>query len=464
MWVAIGLCRKDFPLAKALVQWIAQLNSSLSHGALIICDPDVEWADAHDLLVITSKAFQRTEIVVTNESWQSWPAGPNALFKRAAQFFQNRKIGPWLWLEPDAIPLKAGWLDKIEQAYFAAGKPFLGSITEANELNMPSQYLPGTAVYPMDAWKRMSVAWQEDKAFDVATAPVTVPFAADTPLIQHFWGQKDLPPIFVAEKTAQSPVNAFTLARINPEAVVWHRNKDGSLLKLLGYRESVSKINLDVVMPFFSGDAKLMLKNINWMNFLHGKKDVTCVLVADKSASSIEKQIYQSACAVFERVIIHRYSASRAGWPGGPNCAFQEACRFMASREGTVGWFWNEPDAIPVVSDWLEQLSHEYEKSGKAFMGTIIGDMGHMNGVAVYPRDVPRYCKGLAGLSGAWDTVLNDEIIPHRHMANHLIQHHRGPPSFASESDLNAVEKGVVVFHPDKSGNLTDRLVERMTK
>lgn len=465
MWLAIPFHQSDAHLAKALVSWISQLDGNLSHGALLVVDPATDWGVASECLQIASGVFQRVEIITSGEPVEGWVVGANTLFKAAATWFQGRKIGPFLWLEPDAIPLKKGWLDTIQTAYFAAGKPFFGSVMQATEPNMPRDYLAGVACYPSDCWKRMSLAWDWARAFDVATASVTVPFAADTKLIEHLWGEKGLPPTFVREKTAESPRNAFTLERINSEAVVFHRSKDISLLKLLGYRElQLSKISIDLVLPFWAGDARLMLKNINWINFLHGKKDATAVLLADVAVDAgVIQQIIQAAKSVFSDVVIHHYSSvGFSGWPNGPNRAFQEACYVMASRKGNPGWFWMEADAVPIVPDWLEQLSVEYEQGGKPFAGTIIECMGwHLNGIAIYPAEVQRYCKSLMKIREAWDVALNSEITPHRHKMNHLIQHHMSPPSFASTPDLRAIEPGVVVIHPDKSGNLIDRLAER---
>lgn len=467
MWICCPFFHGDAHLAKALLSWVKQLDGNLSHGALLVADSGTDWGIASECLQIASSVFQRVEIATTEESWQSWPAGPNALFKCAAQFFQLRKIGPWLWLEPDAIPLRKGWLDQIQTAYFAAGKPFFGAVMEAMEPDMPRHYLAGVACYPADCWKRMTLVWREDRAFDVATASVTVSFAANTRLIQHYWGEKGLPPTFVLEKTAESPRNAFTLDRIDPEAVVFHRNKDVSLLRLLGYKElQALPINIDLVLPFWAGDARLMLKNINWMNFLHGKKQATAVLLADTAVDAgTTQQITQEAQSVFSDVIVHRYSSvGHGGWPNGPNRAFQEACHFMASRQGKPGWLWYEADAVALTVDWLERISFEYEQAGKAFMGMVIDHMGHINGTAVYPHDAPRYLKSLMKIKDAWDVALAPEMLPYRHRANHIMQYHLSPPSFASAPDLRAIEPGAVVLHPDKSGQLIDRLAEQMAK
>lgn len=432
----------------------------------MISDAGIDWADASEVIRLADDVFQRVECIIPELDVQGWPFAANNLFKTVASWFQAHKIGPFLWLEPDAIPLRKGWLDQIEQAYFAAGKPFMGSLMEAKEPNMPAQYLPGIAIYPVDCWKRVNPAWDESRAFDVVTASATVPFASNTPLIQHFWGEKDLPPTFVADKTAESPRNAFTLDKINPEAVVFHRSKDLSLLKLLGYREPTSKVGIDLVLPFCPSDARLMLKNIQWMNFLHGKKGATAVLLADTSVDAgMIQQIIQAAQSVFGDVLVHKYSCSERGWPAGPNRAFQEACMVMAGRNGNPGWFWMEADAVPLVPDWLEQLSAEYISGGRPFGGTVIDFMGHhLNGVSIYPANVQHYCRSLFKINEAWDVALNHEITPHRHRMNNLIQHCMSPPSFASEPDLRAIEPGVAVFHPAKNENLINLLAAQMTK
>lgn len=466
MWICLPFCQSDAHLAKTLVCWIKQLDGNLSHGALLCCDPGTDWAIVSECVQLASSAFQRVEIIVMEESWGSWPAGPNALFKTAAQWFELHRIGPWLWLEPDAIPLKAGWLDKIQAAYFAAGKPFLGTVMQATELDLPQDYLAGVACYPADTWKRVSFVWDEAKAFDMATAPVTVPSAANTNLIQHFWGEKDLPPTFVRERTPESPRNALTLAKIHPEAVLFHRVKDSSLLKLLGYQEPLSEIVIDVVFPACPGDARLMVKNLKWLNFLHGKKDTTAVLLIDAFiADGVRAELINSAKAAFRDVVVHIYSTRAVGWPQGPNFAFQQACSVMASRSSGRSWLWYEADMVALVPDWLEQLSAEYVQANIPFMGTIIECMGwHLQGTAIYPPNVQHYCRSLPRIREAFDVALNAEITPHRHRANHLMCHDMSPPSFASAPDLRVIKPGIILYHPDKSGQLVDRLAEQMTK
>lgn len=483
MWLAIGFCKLDVHLAKANLSWISQLDSKLSHGALLCCDPSIDWSGAQELIDLAAKTFQRVEITIAPDIVESWPAGSNALFKTTAQFFQDRKIGPWLWLEPDAIPLRKGWLDQIEQAYFAAGKPFMGAVMQASGLNMPKDYLAGVACYPSDCWKRMSLTWDESRAFDVATAPATVPFAANTSLIQHFWGEKDLPPTFVAEKTPESPRNAFTLDRINPEAVIFHRCKDDSLLRLLGYRRSGSYASdgvLDIVLPFCWMDAERLIKGLRWLSILNGKIDRHAILHHDNTAVNQVSTIKTIAERVFSSVAVSKYRQGPTGWPSACNWAFQHACRYMASNTNR-SWFWLEADATPIRKYWLDQIETQYVDGGQPFMGTIIGpfdgmQMGHMNGMGIYPPNVSDYTqRALTCTRNAWDTQMRDEMIDKCTIANHLIQHcaaiehdcckpANGPlPDFPSQREVDKwIHSTTVVFHPSKNGSLIDRLMERI--
>jgi hypothetical protein len=59
-------------------------------------------------------------------------------------------------------------------------------------------------------------------------------------LIQCYYGTRELPPIFVAQRTEQSLINHIALDYIKPEAVLFHRNKDQSLIPLL--REKLFKV------------------------------------------------------------------------------------------------------------------------------------------------------------------------------------------------------------------------------
>jgi hypothetical protein len=62
--------------------------------------------------------------------------------------------------------------------------------------------------------------------------------AEATDLIQSYYGQRDLAPTFVAkrEEGKTYPINTFDLSKLDKNAVLFHRCKDGSLIDALRER------------------------------------------------------------------------------------------------------------------------------------------------------------------------------------------------------------------------------------
>lgn len=152
-----------------------------------------------DVLEKARAAFADVQVIADSEGAASdWKkddkvrdaAGPNSLFRQAAWFFYlHRELGPWLWLEPDCVPLVPSWDEAIETAYRSGGKPFMGARMKFQE----GEYLNGAAVYPRDAVARAPAlvtraTWTQfpdlEIAFDVAGGAEVLRQAMLTDLIQ----------------------------------------------------------------------------------------------------------------------------------------------------------------------------------------------------------------------------------------------------------------------------------------
>lgn len=160
-----------------------------------------------------------------------WPKGANYMFHEALIAMRE----PFLWLEPDAIPLVPGWLDYINEEYFMKEKPFMGSINVSTETKRA--HLSGVAVYPGNAHEYYKNI-PSSVAFDMVDQSEILPQTHHTRLIKNFWGQTDLAPTFRTHFEKGDPINTLTLSAIPKESVLFHRNKDGTLLKLLRERKS----------------------------------------------------------------------------------------------------------------------------------------------------------------------------------------------------------------------------------
>lgn len=262
-----------------------------------------------------------------------------------------------------------------------------------------------------------------------------------------------------------------------------------------------------IVLPFCNKDAIAAVKNVAWMKELDGKTAFECMLSwpVGTQRGHIEK-MRAAAQQVFSKVHEFEYPESElTTWPAGANWAWQQVARWIPMITNYKGnsypfekvlpagtpWLFLEPDAVPLKPGWMTTLFDEYKKGGKPFMGHIVQDMGHMNGVGIYPNNVSHFTKvALHAIHSAWDVMLKEETIELTHNANHLIQHcwglasndrpqHRGDDPVASFRDvsqmwrvLNAVkdewrergcpgiEPNPVLFHRTKDGSLIDCLMQ----
>ncbi|MFQ5589557.1 MAG: glycosyltransferase [Phycisphaerae bacterium] len=175
--------------------------------------------DAAPVIRLAESIFPRvTTIRPAKPTPEGWPFAQNYVFETAVRWtFENGKE-PFLWLETDAIPLKASWLDKIAGEYLASKMPFMGVIAEK-----PWPHMTGTGVWPGESQvAARDIFSAGSNAFDNMVRPEHIKGKFhQTPLIQHVW---DLIP-FQDQSSVQQ--------RVSPHAVIYHRNKDGALIRRL---------------------------------------------------------------------------------------------------------------------------------------------------------------------------------------------------------------------------------------
>lgn len=242
--VVIAYCQKDFDITKKLLEWIAELGSCKPHSLLLAADSTVPQDQMRALMDIARPVFSHVNtMIVTVPANAPWP--PNSMFLQAARQVRETCKLDFLWLEPDAIPIYAGWLDDIAEEYSECPKRFMGSIIEQQgQVGLPSKYLNGVAVYPNDAievLENIQSIKDGTQAWDIGSASVVVPRAMNTPLIKHYYGTKELPPVFVESRTPDSPKNHVTLDFVPLQAAIFHRSKDGKLIDLLRKKRNAPK-------------------------------------------------------------------------------------------------------------------------------------------------------------------------------------------------------------------------------
>lgn len=229
-----------------------------------------------------------------------------------------------------------------------------------------------------------------------------------------------------------------------------------------------------VVLPFYSGDAWLATKNLEWANQLDGTLPYECILSSDSKTDS--SQVLALAKTIFTKVSECKYDRVQYDhWPFAQNNAFCQTARFVERFKQP--WFWWEVDSVPIRKGWLAALEAEYLNGKKPFGGHWNPDTGIFNGVAIYPSSVPRYsyraamCDLLEPRKMAdgsmyqppWDFYCSSEVFPHLHIMNALMQHvwdvNGKCPTFPDDDSVKRILRpGIVLFHRCKDGSLIERL------
>ena len=198
-------------LAEHLIDYIFLLNRRQQKGhALLVVAGDVHAEMREKVRLAATVAFETVEIV-------SAPAVVSAdknthinhLFRTAAAHIAKTYRVPWLWLEPDAVPLKAGWLKAIADAHYAQPKRYSGSWLKSADL-----FMARIAVYPPDAITDLAEYLKPGVIFNMSAGNAIVPRSTKTRLVQE---------VAFYDETA----------KINPEAVVLHSDKQAVLLTQL---------------------------------------------------------------------------------------------------------------------------------------------------------------------------------------------------------------------------------------
>lgn len=251
---------------------------------------------------------------------------------------------------------------------------------------------------------------------------------------------------------------------------------------------------MKIVLPYYSGDAWLLEKNLDWFKELDDHIDADCILAT--SDEKPQERCVAKAKGLFKSVYLLRYPRATCDgkvmdkWPWCQNTAFACVAQFMSNLRYPnfrqthrvkhlrydEPWLWFETDCTALKPGWFQIMADEYKRGGKPFGGHWNHDTNIFNGVAIYPPNVARYSpKALTSalevnpqrLQSPWDAACSPEVRPHLHVMNRVMQHLWSIdgdkcPTFPDISAMGQwLREGVCLFHRCKDGSLIDRLREK---
>jgi hypothetical protein len=228
MLVVLPVGPQDREQAIRWLNWVEELGGIGSHRLMVACARRV--SNPTEL----SRSYEL--YVPHDEDERGWPMSPNHLFKRVAQHITwSPNPEAYFWCEPDCIPLVPGWLDLLDSEYRTCGQYFMGA--QVNIQGTP-EHMSGNAIYPKNVMERaFNLIHADLAAFDVVGAEQIVGQAHWTKSIQHVWRKDE-------GRNFTFPDQASVDAMVSKEALVFHQNKDGTLIERLRERRSPKKVEV----------------------------------------------------------------------------------------------------------------------------------------------------------------------------------------------------------------------------
>lgn len=250
----IGYCRKDAAAALELLKWIDELGGCQLHHCLLVVDSKVDGPQRVFIKMSAENSFASVEEIEFQEPappkvlrWPLWRYFANQMWLRAAWHVSENCRLPWLWLEADATPMRAGWLDTITNSYYAQPKLFHGPIILAGAnrpAHWPAAHMAGVAVYPPRAGYILKDFCGGEHTWDLGAGDTVVPKATKCRLIQHSYGPSEEDGWKFKVKAAQIVTDhPDQTVVIRDDCVLFHRCDDDSLIRCLRQLRSTENGN-----------------------------------------------------------------------------------------------------------------------------------------------------------------------------------------------------------------------------
>lgn len=178
----LSFCANDAILAEHLLDFIYLLNRRKPRDYCLL----VSAADAHAELdarvkIAAEVAFKYVDFVKAPAVAGYNPYQRiNYQFRAAAAYVAKTYRLPWLWLEPDAVPLRTSWLEAIALAHYQQPKRYSGSWLKSRDL-----FLARIAVYPPDAFSDLETFFTGPDPFNWSAGSTVIPKSTKTRLVQE---------------------------------------------------------------------------------------------------------------------------------------------------------------------------------------------------------------------------------------------------------------------------------------
>ena len=212
--MVLPYCASDAPQAERLCDWCFELNGRRASGNILL----VAASDVHEEMRVKVKlaaevAFETVDVLVAQPIADAMKTVKiNRTFQQGAEAVAKHFQWPFLWLEPDCVPLKYGWLGDIGKAYEHQPKRYLAPHLKLDSAS-ETVFMGRVGVYPNSVAGEIGQFTANTINFERAGGETLLARSTKTRLIQM--------------TTYES------VSKIREDALLLHSDKTGDLISFL---------------------------------------------------------------------------------------------------------------------------------------------------------------------------------------------------------------------------------------
>jgi hypothetical protein len=194
---ALQVCPLDVRDGIELVHLICQMEPKKTQREWLICyRKDTPLDRVWTMQRALSAKFDRVFIALAQRFASGWPAGSNALWfstmLQAAELHHSGEIEAEgvLTFEPDNVPLRRDWMDRLENAWEHRAKPIVGNLHHSS---IPD-HINGNAIFPIEFLEDYPEMFETPPlaAWDYHNRELLLRLAQDSPYLTQLYQHKNM--------------------------------------------------------------------------------------------------------------------------------------------------------------------------------------------------------------------------------------------------------------------------------
>lgn len=180
--IVIPIIPETATRAEKLLDWISELNEKKKHGDVLIIFSSNVHPEQRLKIQITADVTFETVAVLNGTMLPE--AKLNTMFKAAAEHvLANFKV-PFLWLEPECVPLRRSWMAELTEAYIRQPRRHMGGHLFSQ--GQPDKlHLGRIAVYSSDMVVDSTAFFKPGESFEIQGGGTLLSRSSKSRLIQY---------------------------------------------------------------------------------------------------------------------------------------------------------------------------------------------------------------------------------------------------------------------------------------